>query len=84
MRAVVVERLHLHPIGRPGEDEKKRASPEYENENGHADVQRDTSWRTDAAKVAAGSTMEAESECLNVFWYAQKDLLAVNPGQQQL
>ena len=77
-------RLHLHPIGRPGEDEKKRASPDYENENGHADVQRDTSWRTDAAKVAAGSTMEAESECLNVFWHAQKDLLAVNPGQQQL
>ena len=76
--------LHLHPIWRPGEDEKNRASPDYENENGHADVQRDTSWRTDAAKVAAGSTMEAESECLNVFWHAQKDLLAVNPGQQQL
>ena len=61
-------RLHLHPIGRPGEDEKKRASPEYENENGHADVQRDPSWRTDAAKVVAGSSMEAEPECLNVFW----------------
>ena len=50
-------RLHLHPIGRPGEDEKKRASPEYENVSGHADVQRDTSWRTDAAKVAAGSSI---------------------------
>ena len=61
-------RLHLHPIGRPGEDEKKRASPEYENENGHADVQRDPSWCTDAAKVVAGSSMEAEPECLNVFW----------------
>ena len=61
-------RLHLHPIGRPGEDEKKRASPEYENENGHVDVQRDPSWRTDAAKVVAGSSMEAEPECLNVFW----------------
>ena len=60
--------LHSHAIGRPGEDEKKRASPEYENENGHADVQRDPSWRTDAAKVAAGSSMEAEPECLNVFW----------------
>ena len=58
--------LHLHPIGRPGEDEKKRADPE--NENGHADVQRDPSWRTDAAKVVAGSSMEAEPECLNVFW----------------
>ena len=45
--------LLLHPIGRPGEDEKKRASPEYENENGHADA----SWRTDAAKVAAGSSI---------------------------
>ena len=45
-------RLHLHPIGRLGEDEKKRASPDYENENGHADVQRDPSWRTDTAKVA--------------------------------
>ena len=61
-------RLHLHPIGRPGEDEKKRASPEYENENGHADVQRDPSWRTDAAKVAAGSWTEAEPECLRIFW----------------
>ena len=61
-------RLHLHPTGRPGEDEKKRVSPEYENENGHADVKRDPSWRTDAAKVAAGSSMEAEPECLNVFW----------------
>ena len=61
-------RLHLHPTGRPGEDERKRASPEYENENGHADVKHDPSWRTDAAKVAAGSSMEAEPECLNVFW----------------
>ena len=80
MRTVVVEwceevgrplcplRLHLHPNGRPGDDEKKRASPEYENENGHADVQREPSWRTDAAKVVAGSSMEAEPECLNVFW----------------
>ena len=80
MRAVVVERseevgrplcplrLHLHPIWRPGEDEKNRASPDYENENGHADVQHDPSWRTDATKVAAGSSMEAEPECLNVFW----------------
>ena len=59
-------RLHLHPIERP--DEKKRASPDYENENGHADVQRDPSWRTDAAKVAAGSSMEAEPECPRVFW----------------
>ena len=58
-------RLHLHPIERP--DEKKRASPEDENENGHADVQRDLSWRTDAAKVAAGSSMEVEPECLNIF-----------------
>ena len=61
-------RLHLHPIRRPGEDEKKRASPDYENENGHADVQRDPSWRTDAARVAAGSWTEAEPECLRIFW----------------
>ena len=61
-------RLHLHPIRRPGEDEKKRASPDYENENGHADVRRDPSWRTDAAKVAAGSSIEAEPECPRVFW----------------
>ena len=59
-------RLHLHPIGGPGEDEKKRADPE--NENGHADVQRDPSWRTDAARVAAGSWTEAEPECLRIFW----------------
>ena len=45
-----------------------RKSPEYENENGHADVQCDPSWRTDAAKVVAGLSMEAEPECLNVFW----------------
>ena len=72
MRAVVVERseeeevgrplcplrLHLHPIGRPGKHEKKRASPDYENANGHVvDVQRDPSRRTDAAKVATGSSM---------------------------
>ena len=61
-------RLHLHPIRRPGEDEKKRASPDYENENGHADVQRDPSRCTDAAKVAAGSSMKAEPECLRIFW----------------
>ena len=54
--------------GRLGEDEKKRASPDYENENGHADVQRDPSWRTDAAKVVAGLSMEAEPECPRVFW----------------
>ena len=61
-------RLHSHTIGRPGEDEKKRVSPDYENDNGHADVQRDPSWRTDAAKLAAGSSMEAEPECPCVFW----------------
>ena len=60
--------MHLHTIGRLGEDEKKRASPDYENENGLADVQRDPSWRTDAAKLAAGSSMEAEPECPRVFW----------------
>ena len=70
LRVVVVEqgeevgrplcplRLHLHPIGRPGKHEKKRASPDYENANGHVvDVQRDPSRRTDAAKVATGSSM---------------------------
>ena len=36
-------RLHLHPIGRPGDDEKKRASPGYENANVRANVQRDPS-----------------------------------------
>ena len=61
-------RSHLHSIGRPGKDEKKRASPDYENENGHADVQRDPSWRTDVAKVAAGSSREAEPECPHIFW----------------
>ena len=46
------------PIGRPGEDEKKRAFPNYENANGHVvDAQRDPSRRTDAAKVATGSSM---------------------------
>ena len=55
-------RLHLHPIGRPGKDasgkdEKMRASPDYENANGHVDAQRDPSRRTDAAKVATGSSM---------------------------
>ena len=58
LRVVVVERseevgrplrLHLRPIGRPGKDEKKRASPDYENANGHVGVQRDPSGRTDAA-----------------------------------
>ena len=65
--------LHLHPIGRPekdasGKDEKTQASPDYESENGHADVQRDPSLRTDAANVAACSLMEAEHECPRVFW----------------
>ena len=70
LRTVVVEqgggvgrplcplRLHLHPIGRLGEDERKRASSDYENTNGHVDMQRDRSWRTDAAKVATSSSME--------------------------
>ena len=49
-------RLHLHPIGRPGDDEK-RASPGYENANGRVSVQRDLSSLADAAKVATGSTM---------------------------
>ena len=30
--------------------------------------QRDPSWRTDAAKVAAGSSTEVEPECPCVFW----------------
>ena len=54
-------RLHLHPIGRPGEDEKKRASPDYENAGGHVGAQRDPSGRTDAAKVATGSSMGQSS-----------------------
>ena len=77
-------RLHLLTIGRLGEDEKKRASPDYENENGLADVQRDPSWRTDAAKVAAGSSTEAEPErraYSGQARQAQKDLLTVHPGQ---
>ena len=56
LRVVVVEqseevgrplcppRLHLHPIGRLGEDEKMRVSPDYENANGHVDVQRDPAY----------------------------------------
>ena len=44
-------RLHLHPIGRPGDDEK-RASPGYENTNGRVNVQ-----LADAAKVATGSSL---------------------------
>ena len=50
-------RLHLHPIGRPHDDEKKRASPGYENANGRANVQRDPRRLADAAKVATGSSM---------------------------
>ena len=66
LRVVVVERseefgrplrLHLRQIERPGKDAKKRASPDYENANGHVGVQRDPSGRTDAAKVATGSLM---------------------------
>ena len=48
-------RLHLHAIGRPGENENKRTSPDYENANGRVNVQRDRSQCTDAAKVATGS-----------------------------
>ena len=73
LRVVVVERsekvgrplrLHLRPVGRPGKDEKKRASPDYENANEHVGVQRDPSGRTDAAKVATGSSMgQSPSVC---------------------
>ena len=35
--------LHLHPTGRLGEDERKRASPDYENADGRVNVQRDPS-----------------------------------------
>ena len=31
-------------------------------------MQCDPSWRTDAAKVMAGSSREAEPDCLRVFW----------------
>ena len=83
MRAVVVERseeeevgrplcplrLHLHPIGRPGKHEKKRASLDYENANGHVGVQRDPSRRTDAAKVATGLSMgQSPSVCTYSGW----------------
>ena len=34
-RPLCPSRLHLHPNGRPGDDEKKRPSPGYENANGH-------------------------------------------------
>ena len=60
-------RLHLHPNGRPGEDEKKRAFPNYENANGHVDVQRDPTQRTDAARVTTGSSM-GQSPSVRVFW----------------
>ena len=73
LRVVVVERseevgrplrLHLRPIGRPGKDEKKRASPDYENANGHVGVQRGPGGRTGAAEVAAGSSMgQSPSVC---------------------
>ena len=55
LRVVVVEQseevggpsrplgLHLHPTGRLGEDERKRASPDYENADGRVNVQRDPS-----------------------------------------
>ena len=55
LRVVVVEQseevggpsrpldLHLHPTGRLGEDERKRASPDYENADGRVNVQRDLS-----------------------------------------
>ena len=56
-RPLCPSRLHLHPNGRPGDDEKKRASPGYENANGRVSVQRDLSQLADAAKVANGSTM---------------------------
>ena len=76
MRVVVVERsekvgrplrLHLRPIERPGKDEKKRASPDYENANEHVGVQRDPSGRTDAVKVATGSLM---GQSLSVCTYS--------------
>ena len=50
-------RLHSHSNRRPGEGEKKRAFPSYENANGRVDVQRDPSQCTDAAKVATGSSV---------------------------
>ena len=96
LRDVVVERseevgrplrLHLRPIGKPGKDEKKRASPDYENANGHVGVQRDPSGRTDAAKVGTSSSMgQSTSVCTYSGWarHAQKGSLAVHPSQQQL
>ena len=42
-RPLCPSRLHLHPNGRPGDDEKKRASPGYENANGRVNVQHDPS-----------------------------------------
>ena len=52
------------PIGRPSEDEKKRASTDYENANGYVDVLRDPSQCTNAAKVATGSSVgQSPSVC---------------------
>ena len=42
-RPLCPSRLHLHPNERPGDDEKKRASPGYENANGRVNVQHDPS-----------------------------------------
>ena len=42
-RPLCPSRLPLHPNGRPGDDEKKRASPGYENANARVNVQRDPS-----------------------------------------
>ena len=51
-------------IGRPGEDEKKRASTDYENANGYVDVLRDPSQCTNAAKVETGSSVgQSPSVC---------------------
>ena len=78
MRVVVVEqgeevgrplcplRLHLHPIGRHGEDEKKRASPDYENANGPVDVQRDPGRR--CCEGGDRFVNGAEPKCPCVFW----------------
>ena len=52
------------PIGRPGEDEKKQASTDYENANRYVDVLRDPSQCTNAAKVATGSSVgQSPSVC---------------------
>ena len=76
-------RLRLRPIGRPGDDEKKRASPNHENANGCVNVQREPSCEGGDRFIVGQSPSVHIMSILHVFWLGTactEGLIGCPPG----